>query len=280
MDNWKNDPGKLFGLFAEVKKASNETMALSQGNIQKTYKKFKSKEEKDKLIEKYIYIVHQCVRRIGMFLPSHVEQDDLLSEGVIGLIDAVEKFNPEKGADFATYATMRVRGTIIDSLRQKDWVPRNIRDLSKEIEKAKNQLENENKRTPTQEELSSHLGITPNKLSYYINKIKNAEVVSLDEMVRMTGSTESNLSHSIKDEGVDIEGEIEKKERIGILKEAIQKLNHREKLILSLYYNEELSLKEIQQVLGISMPRISQIHKKVLKKLKDTLKENKDLLVS
>jgi RNA polymerase sigma factor FliA len=280
-NGWNNGnrTAHIFSLITESQKACVETPMVNQENALRKYKKFEPLQNKSVLVEKYSYLVKFCVRRMGMFLPPHVEQDDLMSEGIIGLIDAIEKYNPEKGADFPTYATLRIRGAIIDSLRQKDWIPRNIRELAKDIDKAKMRLENDKGRTPTLDELAEHMQMSPNKLSYHMNKIKNAEVVSLDEMVKLSGSFESNLSQPHREESESVEAEVEKKERIEILKVALGTLKPREKLILSLYYYEELTLKEIQQILGISMPRISQIHKNVLKKLKETLKDKKDILV-
>jgi RNA polymerase sigma factor for flagellar operon FliA len=215
-----------------------------------------------------------------MFLPSHIDTDDLNGEGIIGLIDAIEKYNPDKGTEFPTYAMTRIRGSIIDSLRQKDWVPRNIREMEKDIEKAKSYLEHKNGRTPTLPELAEYMGLALQKLSYYLNKIKSAEVLSLEEIMRLSGPQGGNSTRTIGNGEPSIERQVEKKERQQILKNAISDLKPREKLILSLYYYEELSLKEIHQILGISMPRISQIHKNVLKKLRSALTPNEELMIS
>jgi len=267
-------------LLRESRKFVNSTYGVCQDDIIRRYKKQKSIEDRKALVEKYSYLVSYCVRRMSMFLPPHIEADDLMSEGIIGLIDAIEKFKEEKGTEFASYATTRIRGSIIDFLRQKDWVPRNVRELAKDIEKAKAYLENEKKRTPTLEELAEYLKISPAKLSYYLNKVKNTEVVSLEEMIRLSGSFEASLPFASQESKGGVEREVEKKERIGILKGAISSLKSREKLILSLYYFEELTLKEIQQILGISMPRISQIHKSVLKKLKEALRDKREILIT
>ncbi len=277
-DESKN-PG-YFELLLESRKFVNSTYGVCQDDIIRRYKKQKSLDDRKALVEKYSYLVSHCVRRMSMFLPPHIESDDLMSEGVIGLIDAIEKFREEKGTEFASYASTRIRGSIIDFLRQKDWVPRNVRELAKDIERAKAYLGNEKKRTPTLEELAEHLKITPAKLSYYLNKVKNNEVVSLEEMIRLSGSLEANLPYASQEHRGGVEGEVERKERVRILKDAISSLKSREKLILSLYYYEELTLKEIQQILGISMPRISQIHKSILKKLKEALRDKKDILIT
>jgi RNA polymerase sigma factor for flagellar operon FliA len=206
--------------------------------------------------------------------------DDLISEGIIGLLDAIDRFNPERGADFTTYATIRIRGAIIDYLRQEDLIPRKVRDYLREIENARVQLEVEKKRTPTQEEIAERLGITLKKLSHYMKKVRTAEMVSLDELRRLSRFREAKATPLFRREDAELCAELEKNERIAILRNACRNLKPRERLILALYYIEELPLKHMQHILGISMARISQINKRVLSTLRSALEDRKEILIS
>lgn len=266
------------GIMASTQKIDDEKAMPSDEIIQR-YKKAGKIEDKTKIIEEYAPLVNHVVGKMMIFLPQHIEEDDLLSDGLMGLMDAVDKFKPDVGVKFSTYATTRIRGSIIDGLRQKDWVPRSVRKMAKDIENAQRDFEIKNKKPPTTDELSKQLNISTDKLFEHMNNIQLSETISIDDVQKYSENMEISLSQNLADPNADVELQIEKKLNAEILSEAIKELPQREQLILSLYYYEDLSVKEIQAVLNISAARISQIHIKTLGKLKQILKEKKNTLL-
>lgn len=226
----------------------------------------------DELIIKYLPLVKRIVGKIEV-RDSCFDQDDLISVGVIGLMDAISKFDHSKNVPFEAYATLRIRGTVIDELRKSGRVSRDKIAKLNEYYLAKENLEKKLLRTPNESEISQELGIDDKQLSKLHETVHYLSRISLDEVIFSKEGNDSSLSDIIKDDNTILpEEEFIKNEQKEILMEAISSLKDREKTILNLYYVEELSLKEIAYILDISIPRVSQIHGKILTKLKDLIK--------
>ncbi|PLR84236.1 FliA/WhiG family RNA polymerase sigma factor [Bacillus canaveralius] len=223
------------------------------------------------LVKKYIPLVSYHVQRIAVGLPKIVSRDDLRSLGMIGLYDALEKFDPDRELKFDTYASFRIRGAILDGLRKEDWLPRSTRDKAKKIEAATELLEQRNMRNVTVAEIAAELAITEEEVYTTMNEHFFANVLSMDEQPADQDDSESQ-SFVLKDNKTETpEEKIVKNEIISEMTEMITKLNDKEQLVLSLFYKEELTLTEIGQVMDLSTSRISQIHSKALYKLRQAL---------
>lgn len=226
----------------------------------------------DELIIKYLPLVKKIVSKIEI-RDSCFDQDDLVSVGVIGLMDAINKFDHSKNVPFEAYATLRIRGTVIDELRKSGRVSRDKIAKLNEYYLAKENLEKKFLRTPSEAEISQELGIDDKQLSKLHETVHYLSRISLDEVIFSKEGNDSSLSDVIKDDNITSpEDDFIKGEQKRILMEAISGLKDREKTILNLYYVEDLSLKEIAYILDISIPRVSQIHGKILIKLKDSIK--------
>lgn len=232
----------------------------------KAYKKTESSEYKEELIKHYSELVKIISGRLYNFYGGNVEYDDLVGYGVFGLIDSIEKFDLERGLKFETYAQIRIRGSIIDSLRKIDWIPRRVRKKSKDIEEATRELENQLGRSATTEEIAEKLGITLKETNDLLSETAVSNIASLEEILQNKG--ESSL-HNDKSE--DPEMSYENKEIKNILSQTIESLNKNEMLVISLYYYDELTYKEIGKVLNLSESRISQIHSKAIISMKNKL---------
>lgn len=244
--------------------------------IWKEYEKTKDPALKDELIVAYAPLVKYVASRLSLMVGQYVDYDDLVGYGVFGLIDAVNKFDYDKGYKFETYATLRIRGSIIDNIRKLDWVPRSIRSISKDVEKAYSQLESSLGREPTDKEIADFLEVSEDEAREMIKKSSVASLISLDEF------SEQNNGHvNIKDESKSAyvpEVELDAKETKEILVEALETLTEKEKIVVNLYYFDELTLKEISNILDVSESRVSQIHSKAILKLNTKLGEHKNIL--
>lgn len=227
--------------------------------------------EKD-LIEHYLYLVDQVVYRIAPGLPKNIVKDDLRSYGFVGLIDAVRKFVPEKGNQFVTYATWRIRGSILDGLREQDWLPRSIRDKAKRVEEAYAILEQQKMGNVSDEEVSEHLGMSVQELHKVLQEISASTFFSLDEPIVDDENQESNRKTLIVDDSIAGPEEMVLRQSLREqLVEQIKRLPEKEQLVLSLFYFEELSFTEIAEVLQLSTSRISQLHSKAIFRLRGSL---------
>ncbi len=239
------------------------------------YRQERDPEARRKLILNYSYLVKYVAGRVMIHLPSYVELDDLVSYGTIGLIDAVQGFNPDHGVKFSTYAVARIRGAIYDALRAMDWVPRSVREKAKMISTAMAELEQEHKRPPSDEELASHLEISQEKLEKILSQVTIPQVMSL-EGLGGNGDEEEKPSLEIpgpRDEDpLNIVQDRDMKESLG---RAIERLPEKEQLVVSLYYYEGLTLREIGEVLDLSAARISQLHSKAILRLRGMLGRDK-----
>jgi RNA polymerase sigma factor for flagellar operon FliA len=245
--------------------AVDETQALWQ-----EYRSSRDQETRDRLILTYAPLVKFVAGRVGANLPSHVDEQDLVSYGLLGLIGAIERFDPDREIKFETFAIARIRGAIIDELRSLDWVPRSVRTRARQIERAIATLEKELMRAPTDEEIARKLGVTTDELEESLHEISRTSVAALDELWSPSGTGDQvSLIDTIEDDsGPDPEMSLEQNEVKEALAEAISDLPEREKLVVTLYYYEELTLREIGEVLGVTESRVSQLHTKAILRMK------------
>jgi RNA polymerase sigma factor for flagellar operon FliA len=233
-------------------------------------------EAREKLILHYAPLVKYVASRVATGLPASIEQADLSSYGMFGLIDALEKFDAERGFKFETYAIPRIKGAIIDELRAMDWVPRSVRFKAREVEKAYTEIETREKRQPTEIEVAERLGVSSDELHEVINQISFVSVMALDEALSVGTDRGEQLSliDTLADtSNLDPEAGVEDQETRGALAAAINGLTEREKVVLTLYYFEGLTLAEIGDVLGVTESRICQIHTKAVGELRTNLIE-------
>jgi RNA polymerase sigma factor for flagellar operon FliA len=232
-------------------------------------------DARERLILHYAPLVKYVASRVATGLPSTVEQADLVSYGMFGLIDALKKFEPGRGNKFETYAIPRIKGAIIDELRAMDWVPRSVRFKQREIEKALADLESMLKRQPTEKELAERLGVSLGELHDVVTQISLVSVLALDETVSVGADRGEQVSllDTLADKGFDPASGVESQETRGMLAAAINALSEREKIVVTLYYFEGLTLAEIGEILGVTESRICQIHTKAVGVLRGQLSE-------
>lgn len=231
--------------------------------------KTKDPKIKEQLIIKYMPLVKLVAGRMAIYFGGNVEYDDLVSYGSIGLLDAIEKFDSQKGVKFETYAYTRIKGAIIDCVRSQDFLPRSIRQKAKEIEKAYVEIEKEG-RTPTDQEVAKRVGLSISELQKLQEKISSGMIVSLDSFLEQ--NYESKIG-GLEDFVSQPEHFIENEELKEVLRQQIDNLMENERMVIVLYYYEELSVKEIAKVLGVSESRVSQLHTRALLKLRSALQK-------
>ncbi len=234
------------------------------------YRRTNDKVLRDKLIVMYSPLVKYVAGRLGSGLPAHVDEGDLVSYGLLGLIGAIERFDLDRDIKFETYAIARIRGAIIDELRALDWVPRSVRSRAREIERAIAGLEAKLGRAPTDEEISAKVGISVEELEDSLTDIARSSIAALDELWSTSGEGDQvSLLDTLEDpESIRPAEALDETELREILGDAIARLPEREKLVITLYYYEELTLREIGEVLGVTESRISQLHTKAILRLK------------
>jgi RNA polymerase sigma factor FliA len=225
---------------------------------------------RDRLILHYSPLVKYVAGRVAIGLPQNVEQSDLVSYGIFGLIDAIEKFDPARGFKFETYAISRIKGAILDELRSIDWVPRSVRAKGRAVERAFSKLEAQLKRSPTEAELAAELDMSDTQLQTVLGQLSLTGVAALDEMLGDRGDS-TTLGDTIPDRGDGPGALLERSELRGQLAEAIERMPEREKVVLTLYYFENLTLAQIGEVLGVTESRVSQIHTKSVLQLRSRL---------
>jgi RNA polymerase sigma factor FliA len=234
-----------------------------------------SSDAREKLILHYAPLVKYVASRVATGLPASVEQADLVSYGMFGLMDALQKFEPGRGNKFETYAIPRIKGAIIDELRAMDWVPRSVRFKAREIEKAHTDLEAMLKRQPTEKEMAERLGISLRELHDVVSQISFVSVLALDELVSVGSDRGDQVSlvDTLADKSLDPTSGVESQETRGMLAAAINSLSEREKIVVTLYYFEGLTLSEIGEILGVTESRVCQIHTKAVGGLRGQLSE-------
>ncbi len=243
-------------------------------DLWRRYKEEGDAKARERLVVAYSPMVKFVAGRLGAGLPSHVDDADLISYGLMGLIGAIERFEPERGIKFETFAMTRIRGAIIDELRSLDWVPRSVRSRAREIEATQAKLEHELQRAPSEAELAARLKISEDELQTALLEIANSSVYALDELWTVSDSSGDQVSllDTISDpRAEDPQESLASSEIKDRLTEAISSLPEREQLVVALYYYENLTLREIGEVLGVTESRVSQLHTKAVMRLKSGL---------
>jgi len=228
---------------------------------------------RDRLIFTYAPLVKYVAGRLASGLPAHVDDDDLVSYGLLGLIGAIERYDPDRDVKFETYAITRIKGSIIDELRALDWVPRSVRSRARDIERTIAELESRLGRAPSDEEIAGRLGLSQDELDESLSDISRTSIAALDELWTVSaGGDQISLIDTIEDaQGLDPISALASTEMREAIGEAISGLPEREKLVITLYYYEELTLREIGEVLGVTESRVSQLHTKAILRLKARL---------
>jgi len=226
------------------------------------------RKAKDRLLAEYAGLARQTAQRVAVGLPSHVEMGDLVGAGVMGLIRAVETFEPEREVKFETYAVHKIRGAILDELRSLDWVPRSVRQKGRSLQKAYSEMSGLLGRAPYDDEVAQHLGLTLVEFEELLTEVAPLTVLSLDEQDGM-GDDAPALSETIADpQAANALAEIEEGQMKAMLRDAISGLPAKERLVVSMYHFEELNFKEIGRVMGVTESRVCQIHSKAIVKLR------------
>ena len=235
----------------------------------KNYISTRSAEYRDELIVEYAQLVKLVAGRLNMYLGYNVEYDDLVSYGIFGLIDAIDKFDLGKEVKFETYASLRIRGTILDQIRKMDWIPRTVRQKQKKIDEAIKQVEMRTGKNASDEEIAQELGLSEDELTTWQSQLKVTNIVSLNEYLEQGAEPVMDArrnSHFIQPEDKVEEEELKQK-----LEESLEVLTEKERKVILLYYYEDMTLKEISLTLEVSESRVSQLHTKALNKMKKIL---------
>ena len=245
----------------------------TEEELWRLYRKTKDPEIRDALVRQYAPLVKYVAGKVAVGMPHNVEFDDLVGYGVFGLFDAIEKFDPDKHVKFKTYAVTRIRGAIFDELRSIDWVPRSVRQKTREIEETVRRLEASLGRAASDQEIANELGMTLKDFEKIMMRISSTSILSLND-VWYTG--EDNDKVSIADsiespQSLNPDTIVEKDEIKRVIVQSIQELPEKEKKVLVLYYYEDLTLKEIGQILEVTESRISQLHTKAIMRLRAKL---------
>jgi RNA polymerase sigma factor for flagellar operon FliA len=245
--------------------------------IWRSFRRSGDRALRDRLILMYAPIVKYVAGRLGSGLPAHVDEGDLVSYGLLGLISAIERYDPDRDVKFETYAIARIKGSILDELRALDWVPRSVRSRARQIERAMAELESKLSRAPSDEELAKKVGISVEELEDSLTDISRSSIAALDELWTISGSggDQVALIDTIEDtQGPEPQSAFAQTELREMVADAITGLPEREKLVITLYYYEDLTLREIGEVLGVTESRVSQLHTKAILRLKARLSGN------
>jgi RNA polymerase sigma factor for flagellar operon FliA len=220
-----------------------------------------------------LHLVKYVAGRISVNLPPNVELNDLINDGILGLIDAIEKYDDARGVKFETYAITRINGAILDALRSLDWVPRAVRQRARELERAYQELEGQFGRVPTEDELAEKLGVSRKELDTLMQRVRGTAVLSLEEFLPNEKGYEIPLVDTLKDSDNDVTTAVEHREIRSALVRAVEELPPQERTVISLYYFDGLTLKEIKGALNVSESRVSQIHAQAVIHLRQKLRE-------
>ena len=240
----------------------------------KDYRIIRNEEERANIIIEYAPLIKFIAQKIASRLPSNIELDDLISCGVIGLMDAIEKFDHTRDNKFKTYAEFRIRGSILDELRSQDWLPRSIREKAKIIEKVHSKLENELGRAPSDDEMSKELKVTREVFQDMLNKAKSVSLLNIDDSTNFNKKDRRAIAGMSEDSKYVNPFTVASNRNFrDKIKEGIEDLPENQRLVLSLYYYEDLNLKEIGKVLSVTESRISQLHSQAIEKIRNRFKK-------
>jgi RNA polymerase sigma factor for flagellar operon FliA len=248
--------------------------AIELRDLWRRYKTTADDRARERLVIAYSPLVKYVAGRMASGLPAHVEESDLISYGLVGLISAIQRFEPERDIKFETYAITRIKGAIIDELRSLDWVPRSVRARAREIERTNSKLEHRLQRAPTDEEMAAELQLTVDDFQDALLQISNSSVAALDELWTVSDASGDQVSllDTLQDpDALDPAQVIDATDLKDRVSDAIARLPEREKLVVALYYYENLTLREIGEVLGVTESRVSQLHTKAVLRLRSRL---------
>lgn len=248
----------------------------ARNKLWESYCKSRTPQLREQIIIEYSQLVKLVAGRLSMYLGYNVEYEDLVSYGIFGLIDAIDKFDFDKNVKFETYASLRIRGAILDQIRKMDWIPRSVRQKQKKLEAAYAKYETEKGRAATDEELAEELELSVEELYNWQGQTKVSNLVSLDEFVEQGSEMRMDTSANMHFE--QPENVVEKAELTRMISEALEQLTEKEKQVVLMYYYEDMTLKEISCVLSVSESRVSQLHTKALIKMKNNLGEYMNIL--
>ena len=252
--------------------------AVDKQKLWETYRKSPTPEMREQIILEYAPLVKVVTGRLSMYLGYNVEYEDLVSYGIFGLIDAIDKFDMQKDVKFETYASLRIRGAILDQIRKMDWIPRTVRQKQKKIDEAIRNIEMRTGKNATDEQVAGELGLEQEELTEWQSRLKITNVISLNEFLEQGQEPVMDArgnSHFSQPEDVVSESELKQ-----VLEEALEVLTEKEKKVILLYYYEDLTLKEISKVLEVSESRVSQLHTKALLKMRAKIGKYMDILVN
>ncbi len=263
--------GAEFGAWADQRSADEVEAGIVA--LWRAFGQRRDQELRDRLVLHYAPLVKYVAGRVGTGLPAHVEVSDLIQSGVFGLVDAIEKFEPERGLKFETYAMQRIRGAILDDLRAQDWVPRSVRSRARDVERAMERLETKFQRTATDSELATELEVSTDELHDLMAQMQMTSVVALDDLIG-AGRGTSSLAETLPDDRAEdpVTTLVDRDSRRQ-LAEAVERLSDRDRIVVTLYYFENLTLAEIGRVLGVTESRVCQLHTRAVLRLRGKLTE-------
>ena len=258
--------------------ADQPTMRLKDKELWIAYKEHGDLDAKKTLIEHHMKLIDYVVNRVAIGLPKNLSKDDLSSFGAMGLIDAIDKFDYDRGLQFETYASWRIRGAIIDGLRQGDWVPRSVREKAKKLEDAYQKLEQQYMRSVTDEEMIAYLQIDERDYQQMVQDVSVTSILSLEDPLK-DDEAETRMSVLVDERAVKPESKVNEVYLKDSLAKAIERLTDKERTVVSLFYYEDLTLSEIAEVMSLTPSRISQLHSKAMLRLRGALSRSKDQLL-
>lgn len=265
-----------------VEDPAKEAAERNTSELWRQYKGRHSARAKELLILEYLPLVKYVAGRLAIGLPPSVEMDDLIGSGTLGLLAAIERYDPSRDNKFSTYAIARIRGAMLDELRSMDWIPRSVRKKARQLEDAYSRLENRLKRPATDEEVATELSVSVGEFFEMLDEVRGTALVSLDDNLSpKDGGSTTKIHETVQDDRqIDPGAAIEVEKMRDVLENALDLLPERDRLVIILYYYEELTLKEIGQALGVSESRVSQIHTKAILRLRGRLRAEREALLA
>ena len=260
-----------------VEKYKDQSEKQSRSQKKETGKKFIDGLTKDEIVVKYASLVKYLAQKIAIRLPANIELDDLISAGVIGLMDAVDKYDHTRDNKFKTYAEFRIRGAMLDELRSQDWVPRSVREKAKQLERVFARIEHAKGRPATDGEVCEELKISPEEYSELLNEVRSVSLLNYDDLNSLAKTDKKSMISLIENGKLNNPfAEVSRTNLKGMVEKAINDLPEKQRLVLALYYYEDMNLKEIGRVLEVTESRVSQLHTQAILRLKGKLKNNFD----